>query len=198
MKDWDSLYKTEKNPFGVEPSFLITNYLHLFPKEAVLDLGSGSGRNALFLAQKGFKVSCVDVSSSAMENLTVQAKELEVGNNITTLVKDLANFDFDKKYGVIICYTTLHFLPDKDARKLIENIKNNTTAGGINIIADFAGEGPLKRDTAFWLKNDELKDLYNGWEILLYQEELSKTKAKDDSGKPFMQNMARIVAQKPV
>lgn len=198
MKDWDTLYKTEKSPFGTEPSLLIKNYLNLFPSDQpVLDLGSGDGRNALYVAQKGFSVTCVDISSVAIDNLLDQAKKLGVGDKIQAINQDIAEFKFDKKYGLIVCYTTLHFLLDTNARRVIEEIKNNTTEGGFNIIADFAGDGPLKKaGNNFWLKNEELKSLYNSWKILLYQEELSKTKAIDDTGNPFMQNMARIVAQK--
>lgn len=51
MKDWDTLYKSEKNPWGADPTLLLKNYLHLFSKDLpVLDLGCGSGRNALYLA----------------------------------------------------------------------------------------------------------------------------------------------------
>lgn len=197
MQDWDTIYKTEKNPFGAKPSLLVVNYLHLFPKDQpVLDLGSGSGRNALFLAKNGFKVTCIDASAAAIENLTTQAKELNVGDNITTSVQDLADFRFDNNYGAVICYTTLHFLSDPDARRLLDDIKTNTVKDGLNIIADFSGEGPLKREKRFWLENDELKNLYHNWNILFYKEELSRTRAKDDSGNPFIQNMAMLVAQK--
>lgn len=199
MKDWDSLYKTEKDPFGAEPSLLVKRFLDQIPKgQPILDLGCGSGRNALYLAKEGFKVTCVDISSEAINTLLSKAEEIGVKDKIKAIVQDVSEFSDWGRYGLIICYTTLHFLSDADARQLINDLKEHTTGKGLNIIADFAGEGPLKRgNDSFWLVNDELKSLYNGWKLLLYQEELSKTKATDDSGNPFMQNIARLVAQKP-
>lgn len=200
MKDWDTLYKTEKDPFGAEASLLVKNYLDQFPKgQPVLDLGCGSGRNALYIAKNGFKVTCIDISSEAINNLKEKADKLGVGENIRIKIQDVAEFDDWGKYGAIICYTTLHFLSNSDARKVIENIKKHTIGKGLNIIADFAGDGPLKRDNgSFWLENDELKSLYNGWKELFYKEELARTKATDESGKPFMQNMAMLVAKNSI
>lgn len=199
MKDWDTLYKTEKDPFGAEPSLLVKNFLDKLQKnQPVLDLGCGSGRNALYLAKEGFRVTCVDISPEAVSTLLLKAEKMSVKDKIKPVIQDVSEFDDWGKYGLIVCYTTLHFLSDTDARQLINDMKGHTTGMGLNIIADFAGDGPLKRDNGhFWLANDELKSLYNGWKLLLYEEELSKTKATDDSGNPFMQNIARLVAQKP-
>lgn len=196
--DWDTLYKTDKNPFGIEPSLLVTKYIGQFPKgKPVLDLGCGSGRNALFVAQNGFKITCVDISSEAIKSLIAKAKELRIESNINAITQDAVEFDDYGEYGAVMCYTALHFLSDENARRTVKNIKEHTINQGLNIIADFAGDGPLKRNNGnFWLKNEELKSLYSDWEILLYQEELSKTKATDETGKPFMQNIARLVAKK--
>ena len=200
MKDWDTLYKTEKDPFGGEPSLLVKNHIHLFKKgQPVLDLGCGSGRNALYVAQQGFKVTCVDISSEAIKTLMTKAEELGVSDNIRAITQDVAEFSDYGKYGAIICYTTLHFLKDADARTVISNMKEHTIGKGLNIVADFVGDGPLKRDNgSFWLENNELKSLYSDWKELFYKEELSRTKATDESGKPFMQNMATLVSQNPI
>ena len=200
MKDWNALYKTEKDPFGIEPSLLVKNFLNQIPKgQPILDLGCGSGRNSLYLGKEGFKVTCVDISSEAINTLLLKAQEMGVKDKIKAIVQDASKFDGWGKYGLIICYTTLHFLSDSGARQLIKNIKEHTIGKGLNIIADFAGDGPLKRDNGgFWLKNEELKSLYSGWKELFYKEDLSRTKATDESGKPFMQNMAMLVSQNPI
>ena len=198
MKDWDKIYKTEKNPFGSEPSLFIKNYLSDFPKDKpILDLGSGDGRNAIFLAQKGFDVTCVDISKEALGKLTEKAKELRVQSKIKTIITDIAQFKFETSYGLIICYTILHFLLDADARRIIQDMQRFTLPNGLNIVTDFVGDGPLKRaNENFWLEESELKLLYKDWKTLYYKEELSKTRAKDESGNPLLQRIARIVAQK--
>lgn len=200
MRDWDNLYKIEKDPFGAEPSLLIKKYVDLFPKgQSVLDLGCGSGRNALFVARQGFKVTCVDISAEAIKTLVSKAEELGINDNIKAVTQNIAEFGDYGKYGAIICYTTLHFLPDADARRVIDNIKEHTIGKGLNIIADFAGNGPLKKNnSSFWLKEGELKSLYSDWKELFYKEELSRTKATDEQGNHYMQNMAILVSQNPI
>ena len=41
----------------------------------VLDLGSGEGRNALFLAERGFAVTAVDISEAWDSQVAVSAQE---------------------------------------------------------------------------------------------------------------------------
>lgn len=200
MKNWNKLYKNEITPFGSEPSLLIKKYAGKFPRsKPILDLGSGDGRNALFLVNAGHNVTCVDISAEALNALNKKAKELGVGGRIITVHKDAKDFKFERFYEGVVCFTLLHFLKDSDARRLLSDIQKRTNPGGINIIADFVGDGPLKsdKDYFFWLKEGELKTFYDGWDILFYNEELGPTKAKDKFGKNFMQRIAKLVAIKP-
>ena len=60
---WDKRYDTEEYIYGTEPNdFLKANYATL-PKPKILSLAEGEGRNAVFLAKQGFKVTAVDSSS---------------------------------------------------------------------------------------------------------------------------------------
>jgi len=71
-----------------------------------IDLGCGTGANAIYLAQKGFEVTGVDFAESAIENAQGQAKD--AGVQVNFIVDDLTNlrnisgtFDFLLDYGVL-------------------------------------------------------------------------------------------------
>ncbi len=71
-----------------------------------IDLGCGTGANAIYLAQKGFDITGVDYAEAAIEKARVRAKDLGVLVNF--VVDDLTNlrhvsgtFDFLLDYGVL-------------------------------------------------------------------------------------------------
>jgi SAM-dependent methyltransferase len=71
-----------------------------------IDLGCGTGSNAVFLAQNGFEVTGVDFAASAIEKAKQKADAAEV--KVEFLVDDLTNlkkvngtFDFLLDYGTL-------------------------------------------------------------------------------------------------
>ncbi|MGQ9529888.1 MAG: class I SAM-dependent methyltransferase [Candidatus Bathycorpusculaceae bacterium] len=87
MRDYfEKLYEEEACKWGLKPDFILTHYLDLFPKGKVLDLGMGEGRNALFLAERGFDVEGIDLSRTAVERCLQMAREKNV--NISAHVGD--------------------------------------------------------------------------------------------------------------
>ncbi len=64
---WDHRYGTEGFVFGVEPNQFVAAHLSGLPPGRVLDLGSGQGRNAVWLAMQGHRVTAIDLSPVATE-----------------------------------------------------------------------------------------------------------------------------------
>ena len=84
---WDARYADEVDPFGLEPNQYVAAELATMPSGRTLDLGSGQGRNAVWLATKGHEVTAVDLSSVGME----RARELAAATGVafTGVVADL-------------------------------------------------------------------------------------------------------------
>jgi len=57
-----------------------------------LDVGMGDGRNAIFLAQRGWDVTGIDLSEVGVAKAKNRAVEL--GVNLNALVQDIDDFDF--------------------------------------------------------------------------------------------------------
>ena len=78
---WDQRYREGAYASRDYPSeFLKQQLLHLKPGKA-LDLACGAGRNSIFLAQNGFFVDAVDVSSVGLERARERAETLGVSIN---------------------------------------------------------------------------------------------------------------------
>ena len=75
--DWHRLYREQGRVFGEEPQPLARQALTVWAPGSdspqALDIGSYTGRNALFLARAGFHVRALDPSGPALDDLKQQA-----------------------------------------------------------------------------------------------------------------------------
>jgi len=88
---WDERYRREDYVYGKAPNdFLATHVDELRPGN-VLCLAEGEGRNAAFLATRGFAVTAVDASAVGLEKAARLAAEH--GVEIEMICADLADYD---------------------------------------------------------------------------------------------------------
>jgi 2-polyprenyl-3-methyl-5-hydroxy-6-metoxy-1,4-benzoquinol methylase len=100
-EDWNRKHGEGGMLFGVEPNrFLVAEVTELAPGRA-LDLACGSGRNAVWLAQRGWTVTGVDFSDVALE----QARGLaaERGVEVEWVQDDLREWGpGDERYDLVV------------------------------------------------------------------------------------------------
>lgn len=171
QKRWDERFKGEEFTFGVEPSPFLKRSIHLLPKGKALDIASGEGRNAVFLAQQGFEVDAVDISRVGLRKAQKLARE--AGVKINTLYSDLDTYKIEKeKYDLI---ANFYFL----TRSLIPKIKKGLKKGGSVVFETYILEqrglgtgGP--KHARYFLKHNELLRLFRNFRILFYREGIFK------------------------
>jgi 2-polyprenyl-3-methyl-5-hydroxy-6-metoxy-1,4-benzoquinol methylase len=91
---WDQRYQSSSNLWsGHVNTHLVTEVSDLSPGVA-LDVGCGEGADAIWLAEQGWQVTAVDVSSVALERGAVHALEVgaDVAKHITWLRADLTEW----------------------------------------------------------------------------------------------------------
>ena len=167
---WDEKYSRPTFIFGKSPvQFLAENY-HYIPFEgSVLDMGMGEGRNAVFLAQKGYKVTGVDISSVAVKKSYLLAQEF--GVKIKGVVASLSDYKIAPgSFDAIVCFYYVD-------RSLVEKIKTWLKPGGILIYEAYTlrEKAKKKRDSSDdheYLKEQELLKLFPGMRVLKYEEPL--------------------------
>lgn len=181
---WDQYYaKTETYVFGREPAKILIEHIEILPIGRVLDIAMGEGRNAVYLAKKGFIVDGVDLSETALRKARRLARENRV--NVNFYNADLNHYTIPpEKYEVILNIDYLQ-------RNLFVQIKRGLKRGGIVVFENHTldqlqnpGSEGLRRD--FLLKKGELKESFADFKILFYEEKNDGKNAK-----------ARLVAMKP-
>ena len=91
---WDRLFSAQPSHIRWEPNdFLVDVVAKRQPGEA-LDIGMGSGRNALFLARSGWRVTGFDISSVGLTRAKQQAAVEKLP--LTALREDMFTFDYGK------------------------------------------------------------------------------------------------------
>ncbi|MBI3558366.1 MAG: class I SAM-dependent methyltransferase [Deltaproteobacteria bacterium] len=150
--------------FGKEPAASLVENLNLLPIGRALDLAMGEGRNAVFMAKKGFEVVGVDISEVAVRKARRLAKENKV--HFKAVVADLTKYQIaPESYDVIMVFYYLQ-------RSLNPAIVRGLKPGGI-LVFENNTKDQLKYDKAaspeYLLAKDELKTMFKGLETLKYE-----------------------------
>ena len=186
QKRWDKRFGKKEFAFGKEPNPFLKKNIRLLPKGKTLDIASGEGRNAVFLAQHGFEVDAVDISEKGLKKAQKLAREK--GVKINTFSIDLDQYQIDKeRYDLI---ANFYFL----RRRLIPRIKQGLKKGGRVIFETYLLEhrklgtgGP--KQAKYFLKPNELIRLFKNFRILFYREGIFKEGGKRKA-------IASLIAQK--
>lgn len=167
---WDEKYSRPNFIFGKSPvQFLAQNYQYIPYEGSVLDMGMGEGRNAVFLAQKGYKVTGVDISSVAVKKAYLLAQEF--GVKIKGVVASLEDYKIHPgSFDAIICFYYVD-------RGLVEKMKSWLKPGGILIYEAHTTREKANRkkdsaDDTTYLREQELLRLFPGMRVLKYEEPL--------------------------
>lgn len=123
VKDWEHTYK---NKGIVQNEILPTVQKAIITLKKnnckkILDLGCGTGRHTLFLAEHGFKVYAADISETAIKIVRQRSKEKGLGG-IHYKITDINNIDFeDNFFDAILCvWSTGHGLKRDVHNSVIE------------------------------------------------------------------------------
>jgi SAM-dependent methyltransferase len=189
MPDWNERYRQggyltrDPLPLLVEKESLIAHIAG--GRGPALDLACGTGRHALYLAEKGWEVEAVDSSEVALELLSRKAQEKSL--TIDSRHADLENeFSIQPDaYDLILDCCYLY-------RPLFSEIRAGIRQGGIFFgtiaLVDNAPEvAPM--NPAFLLKPGELEAQFEGWRLFHANE------ARTESA-PHSRLMAELIAQR--
>ena len=172
---WDERYSTQEYVYGKLPNdFLLERYHSFKPGGAVLCLAEGEGRNAVFLAKKGFRVTGMDSSKVGKEKALELAKEHNV--EIEYEVADLEKADLgENKWDAIV--SIFAHMPKSWRNDLHQRIFKALKPGGVLLLEGYSKEqlalgtgGPKDENLLYELEEFE-KDLEEmDFEILVKTE----------------------------
>jgi SAM-dependent methyltransferase len=167
LRGWDERYRTRPGDECVTPllaraaSNAVSNEAarNLVPGRA-LDLACGAGRNALWLASRGWQVTAVDGSSVAIDILRQRTAQYQF--TIDARVADLEKHEYmiqpDSWNLIAMCYYL--------QRDLFEPAKCGVVPGGLVVAIAHIPEPADSQMSRFRLAPGELADYFNGFELL--------------------------------
>ena len=130
----------------------------------VLDVGCGTGENALFLAERGHKVWGVDSVPRAIEIARENARERDL--SVTFLVQDALHMEnLGRTFDTIIDSGLFHALSDPDRLRFVRSLAAVLRPGGTYLMLAFSelepGEHGPRR-----VRQQEIRAAFeDGWRI---------------------------------
>jgi len=183
---WEERYRSRERPeedFATAPVPLLAQTAKQLPPGRALDLACGTGRNALWLARQGWKVTAVDGAPTAIKIL--QRRASLGGLAVDARVADLerGEYHIEPSAWDLICIS--YYLQ----RDLLESAKRGLAAAGV-LIAIVHIAAPGEQPTNHRLSPGQLAGYFRDWEILHHFEGQPNDPA-------HQRPVAEIVARRP-
>lgn len=156
----------------MKPCTFVERIARDLPPGKALDLACGSGRNAVWLVERGWDVTAVDSSTTALVQLRESAPSVE------TRLADLEKHEFVIEESAWDLIVDSYYLQ----RDLFEPIQLGLKTGGVAIIVVHMYE-PGHEASRFSAHPGELREYFRDMEIIEYRE-----------GKPESDPAGRAVA----
>ncbi len=198
---YDQKYRREPFYWGIEPSRLCLRILEHKPPDqpyAVLDIGCGEGRNAVFLASKGYSVAAFDLSPYGINKS--QSLAARYGVEIEVFTADIMRYRLDRDIDIVLCANSLYMVPGPVRPEILEHYKRHTRDGGLHacsVIVDkpFIQRPPHECAPAFPWISGELLTYYHDWKIEFFREDILES---CDGGVPHHHAVNALIARKPL
>ncbi len=196
---YEEKYSDDVYYWGKKPSSSCFKVMEMKPpveKLKLLVLGCGEGKNAVFFARNGYDVTAFDLSREGIKKTKRFAAD--VGVELEAFKADINEFRCEEDYDVIFSSGTLHYIPGSLRDEILDDYKEHTNPGGINVHSVFVDkpfieEAPDSEETARKWISGELFTHYSDWKIELCKEWIFDC---ESSGIPHKHAMNRLVAKK--
>jgi cyclopropane fatty-acyl-phospholipid synthase-like methyltransferase len=156
----------------------------------VLDIGCGTGENAMFLAKKGHKVLGIDSAPLAIKK--AKQKSTERGIRADFMVWDALRLgELEFKFDSAIDCGFFHVLSDEGRAVYEKNLKAVLKPGGKYFMLVFSEEEPdwggPRRVT-----RDEIRATFaKGWQVKSIQKAAFESLYNDDGGHAWLSTISR-------
>jgi tellurite methyltransferase len=165
---WNRKYQS--GDFPKNPSKIVQQFYRQATPGRALDIAAGTGRNTIFLAERGFQVEALDISDKALSGF-------EKYSNVIPVCVDFDTYNIPmNRYSLILNIRFLH-------RRLFPLIIEGLIDGGVLIFETYLiGNDPASQSRhrrEFMLRPNELIHSFLPLRIIHYQEMVSGYSEED-------------------
>lgn len=188
---WNARYADRDPGLSEPPASPLPEAVEALSPGRALDLACGAGRNAIWLAQRGWRVDAVDGAETALTLLATHAERAGCQDRIVAHAADLEadppGFAIAREaYDLIVDCYFLH-------RPLFAAIREGTRPGGLFVAALHLPAPAGGKGHRYVLQPGELEQVVKGWrwDVVHSAERAALLTASDDLG------VAEIIARRP-
>ena len=152
--------------------------------KTILDVGCGTGRHAVELAKRGYRVVGIDLSDSQLSKAREKARA--AGVEATFLKKDARHFTFDAPFDLVImlCEGAFSLMETDEMNfRILQNAEKALKAGGTFIFTTLSALYPLYHSVKDFINenSEEVQSEGNTFDLMQFRD-FSTITITDDSG----------------
>jgi SAM-dependent methyltransferase len=170
---WERHYRDADPAWGTRPNAVLADVVEAAAPRpgTALDLGSGHGGDALWLASLGWRVTAVDVAATALQRVAAAAEAAGLGDRVTTARHDLSRSFPDGTFDLVsACY--FHTPVEIPRAAVLRRAADAVAPGGLLLVVDHASIAPWSwnagEDVRFPTPEETLGTLRlgAGWQVV--------------------------------
>jgi SAM-dependent methyltransferase len=131
-EEWDERYRGSELVWGAAPNRWVEQEVADLPPGRALDLACGEGRNALWLAARGWQVTGVDFSPVALEKARRLEEHEPPANPVTWVCADVTSYVAEEPVDlVLLCYLQV---PAEQRRNAVRHAAQALDPDGVLLV----------------------------------------------------------------
>ena len=190
---FNRVFATDRGP--KEHNCLVEEAVRANNPGKALDVTVGQGRNASFLALRGWDVTGFDISQQGLNRARGVARRSGVNIHLVQSTSEAFDYGIDRWDLLLLCYAWAPVSDPAFAGRLKQSLKN----GGLLVFEQFLHNGPGAAPKIAGAPDPgELSRLFGDFEILRYQEVTAVPDWEPPFGGSAPAQLVRMIARKPV
>ncbi len=130
---WNTRFSGDEYHFGTEPNaFLATQAARLRPGMSALCVADGEGRNGVWLARQGLRVTSFDLSPVGVEKAQRLARD--AGVTLDARVADINRWDWDAARYDVVAAIFIQFASPAERKKIFSGMIRALAPGGLLLL----------------------------------------------------------------
>ncbi|SFL72096.1 methyltransferase domain-containing protein [Geodermatophilus ruber] len=189
---WDERYLSSPSVWSGRPNAALVAEVADLPPGRALDLGSGEGGDAVWLASRGWRVTGVDWSPTALQRAAVHAAEAGVGDRVEWVTADLTTWTPPAGAFDLIAAAFLHPTAAERAA-LLARLASALAPGGALVWVghDYTEERAVWGADRFADVDDVVADLPGDWEVLVAEQRPREARGHEGGAPPLVDVVVR-------
>ncbi|MCR5799313.1 MAG: class I SAM-dependent methyltransferase [Lachnospiraceae bacterium] len=197
--NYEKWYDSDEYYWGTEPGDFLDRLISLRSCEIapkVLDIGCGEGKDAVYMAEKGYDVTAFDITENGIKKTIKLANDR--GVKVNAYVDDINTFETEECFDIIYSTGTVQYLFDENKKNFFEKLDRITNLHGIVYLNVFV-EKPFLELPPDWdieekmWRSGELFTFLSDWKVLDIEEVIFED---NSGGIPHFHCMDTIICEK--